>query len=990
MQYFCSNKPKTAKYDMKKIAFLLLTMLLPRVAGAEAVEINGIYYKLISNIKEAVVTSKPSGKYFGEIVIPESVLFDNLTYSVTGIENTAFSGCAALTSVAIPSSVRNIEGKSFQGCWRLVSISIPNSITSIGDSAFFNCSSLTTASIPNSVSSIGEGTFQNCSNLKAVAVPNLITRIENRTFYGCTGLEDVSISNSVKSIGESAFQGCSSLTEISIPESVEKIESYAFSGCITLNSVNLGEGLAYIGSNAFRCRNLRSITIPQNVEHIEDYAFGSSLNSVTINSSKIVSTEREDYKSLKTLFGDNVYTYTIGMGITQIGDRAFSGCTRTKEIKLPESIKVIGNRSFSGCTNLLGITIPKNTEIIGNNAFYNCTSLKEIEIPGNVMTIGNSAFNDCKGISTLILSEGIDSIGNSAFAVCDSITSVIIPNSVRYIGQGAFQYCNSLVSATIGANAEGTGVEAFKHCLKLKNVNIRPGVGKIDDETFIECAELDSIYIPSSIISIGRSAFSYCKKLASAEFHEGLETIGPSSFWECLSLTNLRLPNSVSDIGMGAFEMCIGLKTLVLGNAVKTISKQAFCFCQNLQNLYCYSTVLPQLEPLAFDDSRFNDSKTYNAILHVPEASLNLYKEADEWKKFKEIVAIASGEVPETKKCSTPTIAYEHGKLKFGCETEGVKFLYEVKDADIGSGIGNEVNLAPAYLISVVARKAGYDDSDVATATITWRNGKPVMEGFSSITLEDGDPKGDVNEDGTVDVADIATIISIMAGGDNNGDTSHAPVGVEAIDLGLPSGTLWANMNVGAERPEEGGLFFAWGEIMGYSSDFSEGRTFNWANYKWMSKGQSNGNYINKYQIDDNWEGGCWYDSNGLFVGDGKANLDLADDAAHVNWGGKWVMPTYEELCELLDNTTNEWTTLNGVSGRKFTSKTNGNSIFMPAAGLLKDKIHYKVYGHYWTASVYSSSSIFGWELMFTGDILSKKMYTNRFEGQNVRPVIRK
>ena len=115
------------------------------------------------------------------------------------------------------------------------------------------------------------------------------------------------------------------------------------------------------------------------------------------------------------------------------------------------------------------------------------------------------------------------------------------------------------------------------------------------------------------------------------------------------------------------------------------------------------------------------------------------------------------------KQCATPTIAYANGKLVFSCETPGAECVYEIKCADEGSGRGSEVSLSRTYEIRVHATLDGWQDSDVAVATIGWRDGRPVMEGFSSVTL-DGDGSADVNGDGIVDVADIATIIDSMAG----------------------------------------------------------------------------------------------------------------------------------------------------------------------------------------------------------------------------------
>ncbi len=117
----------------------------------------------------------------------------------------------------------------------------------------------------------------------------------------------------------------------------------------------------------------------------------------------------------------------------------------------------------------------------------------------------------------------------------------------------------------------------------------------------------------------------------------------------------------------------------------------------------------------------------------------------------------------DDQKCATPTIAYDKGELVFSCETEGVMFFSEVKVADAKSNEGERVQLMPTYIINVYAAKDGYYNSDVATATIGWRTGRPVMEGFSSVTLEDDNSDGDVNNDGKIDVSDIIVIISKMA-----------------------------------------------------------------------------------------------------------------------------------------------------------------------------------------------------------------------------------
>ena len=142
-------------------------MLLPILASADAVEINGIWYNLVPKAKEAEVTRNPniswnSGSYSGSIEIPASVTYNEVKYSVTSIGNDAFCFCSGLTSVTIPNSVTSIGGSAFSYCSGLTSVTIPNSVTSIGQRAFEDCSGLTSVTIPNSVTSIGGSAFWGC------------------------------------------------------------------------------------------------------------------------------------------------------------------------------------------------------------------------------------------------------------------------------------------------------------------------------------------------------------------------------------------------------------------------------------------------------------------------------------------------------------------------------------------------------------------------------------------------------------------------------------------------------------------------------------------------------------------------------------------------------------------------------------------------------------------------------------------------------------
>ncbi len=256
------------------------------VTWADAVEIDGIYYNLISKVKTAEVTSNPN-KYTGTVVIPESVTYEGEKYDVKTIGYSAFFYCSSLISVTIPSSILTIKQAAFQSCSNLTSFTIPNSVTNIEGWTFSRCSRLTSITIPNSVLTIGENAFAGCTSLDSITIPNSITGIASHMFDGCTGLTSITIPNSVTSIGSYAFNGCTGLTSITIPNSVTSTGEHVFSGCTGLTSVTIPNSITSISSCAFSgCSNLSSVTIPNSVRYIESGAFEmcSALTTVSIGS----------------------------------------------------------------------------------------------------------------------------------------------------------------------------------------------------------------------------------------------------------------------------------------------------------------------------------------------------------------------------------------------------------------------------------------------------------------------------------------------------------------------------------------------------------------------------------------------------------------------------------------------------------------------------------------------------------------------------------
>jgi hypothetical protein len=193
----------------------------------------------------------------------------------------------------------------------------------------------------------------------------------------------------------------------------------------------------------------------------------------------------------------------------------------------------------------------------------------------------------------------------------------------------------------------------------------------------------------------------------------------------------------------------------------------------------------------------------------------------------------------------------------------------------------------------------------------------------------------------------------------------------EFVDLGLPSGTLWATCNLGADQPEGYGDYFAWGET-------APKQSYSWCNYKY---GECIDDRVEmtKYCTDSTWGFNGFYDK--LTV------LEPVDDAATANWGADWRMPTKEDWEELYTNTTCTWTKQNDVMGMLLTS-WNGNSIFLPAAGYCsEDEIISTALGIYWSSSLQLNLQVIAWSFHFTLDGCHVCGSYERNRGQVVRAV---
>ena len=491
----------------KSLLILLLALLTSTTLRAYDAEIDGICYNFISENEAEVTRTYLNGGYSGVVVIPASITYNSMTYSVTNIGEGAFYRCGGLTSVTILSNVTSIGDYAFSYCSGLTSVTIPSSVTRIGDGAFSECSGLTSITIPNSVTSIGSWAFSGCISLTSIKIEEgntvydsrndcnaIIVTSTNALIVGC---QSTIIPGSVTSIGEGAFYGCF-FAKTNFINNSSLTSSYNWGA--TLGDEETSDGLLISDNTIVRCRPMAtSVTIPNSVTSIGDYAFMgcSSLTSVSIPNS-VTSIGRQAFFECISLT-----SVSIPNSVTFIGNYAFSICKGLTSVTIPNSVKSIGTGVFDGCSSLISVTIPNSVTSIGSNAFNCCSSLTSITveegntiydsrndcnaiietatntlilgcqntiIPGSVTSIGWCAFDCCIGLTSVTIPNSVTNIDYRAFSYCSGLTSVTIPNSVTSIGRCAFEYCTGLTSVTIGNSVTSIGDDAFSYCSGLKEI----------------------------------------------------------------------------------------------------------------------------------------------------------------------------------------------------------------------------------------------------------------------------------------------------------------------------------------------------------------------------------------------------------------------------------------------------------------------------------------------------------------------------------------
>lgn len=503
---------------MKKLLSFILFVLIPLLANAVTVEIDGICYTLDRKTGVAEVTRNTVHVYAGDVVIPEKVVYEDNEYIVTSIGAQAFFQSKAVT-VAFPPSITSIGAGAFAYCHTLDSIAIPEKVTVLATDIFADCEALRRVTISGDVTVIGNSAFNCCFSLDSLILPNTVESIEDWAFVQCKSLSYITIPENLKRVGRGNFAECYALQSVVIPNlsswcMIEFADNNANplnqSGKLKLNDVEITDlvipdDVTYIGSYAFApCRNITSLTIGDNVTKIGTCAFQSCTGLTSV---------------------------TIGEHVSRIDNWAFSGCTSLKSVTCyPRKVPQMGTQVFNAAVEDCKLYVPSSAanEYAKKdpwNKFYEIISLN---FPKHQL----SYYVDDKLYKSYTLEEGeyitpepVLVKEGYTFSGWSEIPETMPKHDVRVDGYFtlvskqlvvdgiSYTLWEKLKTAEVkGMTAEG--ISAFDGRLTIPAIVSLDGadyeVTCIADEAFYGCDNLESISLPESITYIGKLAFQGC------------------------------------------------------------------------------------------------------------------------------------------------------------------------------------------------------------------------------------------------------------------------------------------------------------------------------------------------------------------------------------------------------------------------------------------------------------------------------------------------
>ncbi len=442
--------------------------------------------------------------------------------SVAQISKSAFSHCAGLQSVSLSEGITEIAQATFYQCTSLQNFAIPESVTALGWEAFRDCTELESIVIPAHITKINSSIFSGCDRLALIAPHIPVSGFETvDKFKACAGFAKAYLDGTemdeeiragylkyIKGQRKRLVLGAVQHEELLQLMIKEKMLARAdidplLAECDRQNNVAAKAAvLDYAG------RSLKPVDpfdeMEKEMAKVERQArrFEETGQLPASELKKIWSTKKRRDGTLEiTSYKGTDATVSVPAvigktAVTAIGEKALSPSAsrltpeqkRVREtlesVTIPAGVTEIGSRAFSGCTGLTSVTIPESVIKISCGAFDGCANLTSVTIPEGVKEIGTWTFSGCASLTSVTIPEGVTEIGDMAFSGCANLTSVTIPKGVKEIGWNAFEGCTGLTSVTIPEGVKEIGLWAFSGCKKL---TIHAPAGSAAEQHAKEC-----------------------------------------------------------------------------------------------------------------------------------------------------------------------------------------------------------------------------------------------------------------------------------------------------------------------------------------------------------------------------------------------------------------------------------------------------------------------------------------------------------------------
>lgn len=705
--------------------------------------------------------------------------------NIKTIGEKAFSGCTSLSNIVFNSEVLTIGDACFENC-NFMALKLPEGLSVISKQCFKDNSSLTGIELPNSLVKISEESFAGCSKLEKISVPSTVNIIGENCFSGTNNLRIIKLYNQTPpSINENSFANLNYLTAtLYVPDNSVEIykntEIWAsFNFILPISKSDVKNKLIYIvDGEEYKIYEIETgvAITPEPAPVKEGHTFSGwsdipatmPAHDVTVTGSFTVNKYKLTYK----VDGEIYKTYDIEYGATITPEPAptkegytFSGWSEIPETMPAHDVtvtstftaSVVSEFKYNGIKYTVVSQSDQTVEVAASN--QSAGSDGPASYSGDIVIPSTVSYGD--------KTYTVIGIGQSAFVNCVGITSVSLPNTLTYIRKEAFNLCLNLRSITIPESVTSYGYDVFSVTSISEITVLNPVPVEIPYNAFYYPQSINNciLYVPYGSSNAYKNATEWKKFKTIVEMgkkpdmldgHEYVDLGLPSG--KCWATMNYGATspegygsylewssNSIISSNWGSGWTTPSLQDIreLENNCTWTWGQKNGHSGYTVKGKNGNSIFLPASGYMMMGQSSAGkvDQWVYywTSTKSGEMASIILSTATDVWYGEMNTVYTKLPIRPITKeshstvvqKCETPIISYNNGKLTFACSTEDATCQYSITDSDIKVGSGNEVQLSVTYNISVYATKAGYENSETATATLCWIDQQPATEGIT-------------------------------------------------------------------------------------------------------------------------------------------------------------------------------------------------------------------------------------------------------------------